>query len=67
MGYTSQRQQPLGIGIVVKLLTLIKEETEEQDCKRVPQGSSNSGNSRLRFPERAQSLHDGIGSPTKTH
>jgi hypothetical protein len=31
MGYTSQRQQPLGIGVVVKLLTLIKEEAEEQD------------------------------------
>jgi hypothetical protein len=31
MGYTSHRQQPLGIGVVVKLLTLIKEEAEEQD------------------------------------
>ncbi len=31
MDYTSQRQQPLGIGVIIKLLTLIKEEAEEQD------------------------------------
>jgi hypothetical protein len=31
MGYTSSRQQPLGTGIVSKLLTLIREEAEEQD------------------------------------
>ncbi len=31
MGYTSNRQQPLGTGIVSKLLTLIQEEAEEQD------------------------------------
>ncbi len=32
MGYTSQRQQPLGVGVVNKLLTLIKEEAEDQEC-----------------------------------
>ena len=31
MGYTSQRQQPLGIGIISKLLDLIKEEAVEQE------------------------------------
>jgi hypothetical protein len=31
MGYTSQRQKPLGVGIVNKLLNVIKEEAEEQD------------------------------------
>ncbi len=31
IGYTSQRQQPLGVGIVNKLLNVIKEEVEEQD------------------------------------
>jgi hypothetical protein len=31
MGYTTQRQQPLGIRVVVRLLALIKEEAEEQN------------------------------------
>ncbi len=31
MGYTSNRQQLLGTGILSKLLTLIQEEAEEQD------------------------------------
>lgn len=31
MGYTSQRQQPLGVGIISRLLVLIKEEAEEQE------------------------------------
>jgi hypothetical protein len=31
IGYTSQKQQPLGVGIVNKLLNVIKEEAEEQD------------------------------------
>jgi hypothetical protein len=31
MGYTSQRQQPLGVGIISRLLALIKEEAEEQE------------------------------------
>jgi len=31
MGYTTQRQQPLGTSIIVKLLELVREEAEEQD------------------------------------
>ncbi len=31
MGYTTQRQQPLGTNVIVKLLDLIREEAEEQD------------------------------------
>ena len=31
MGYTTQRQQPLGTSVIVKLLELIKEDAEEQD------------------------------------
>ena len=31
MGYTTQRQRPLGIRVSVRLLALIKEEAEEQD------------------------------------
>ena len=31
MGYTSSRQQPLGTGIVSKLLTLIREEADKQE------------------------------------
>ena len=31
MGYTSQRQQPLGIGVISKLLKIIKEEAEDQE------------------------------------
>ncbi len=32
MGYTTQRQQPLGTSVIVKLLELIKEDAEGQDC-----------------------------------
>ncbi len=31
MGYTTQRQQPLGTNVIVKLLDLIRKEAEEQD------------------------------------
>ena len=31
MGYTSNRQQPLGTGIISKLLALICEEADKQD------------------------------------
>ena len=31
MGYASQRQQPLGIGIISRLLELIKEEAVKQE------------------------------------
>ncbi len=31
MGHTSQRQQPLGVNVVGRLLALIKEEAEDQD------------------------------------
>jgi hypothetical protein len=31
MGYTTQQQQPLGTSVIVKLLELIKEDTEEQE------------------------------------
>ncbi len=31
MGWTSQRQQPLGVGVIVRLLTLIKEEAKDQE------------------------------------
>jgi hypothetical protein len=31
MGYLTQRQQPLSIGAVIRLLTVIKEEAEEQE------------------------------------
>ena len=31
MGYTTQRQQPLGKSVIVKLLELIKEDAEGQD------------------------------------
>ena len=31
MGYTSQHQQPLGIGVISKLLKIIKEEAEDQE------------------------------------
>ena len=31
MGYTSNRQQPLGTGVISKLLNLIRDEAEEQD------------------------------------
>ena len=30
MGYTSNRQQPLGTGVIAKLLDLIRDEAEEQ-------------------------------------
>ncbi len=31
MGYTTQQQQPLGTSVIMKLLELIKEDTEEHD------------------------------------
>ncbi len=31
MGWTSQRQQPLRVGVIVQLLTLIKEEAKDQE------------------------------------
>ncbi len=31
MGYVSQRNQPLGVGVVAKMLELVKNELEEQD------------------------------------
>ncbi len=31
MGYTSNRQQPLGTGVIIKLLAMIQEEAKEQD------------------------------------
>ena len=31
MGYVSQRNQPLGVGVVAKMLELVKFEVEEQD------------------------------------
>ena len=31
MGYTLNRQQPLGTGVIIKLLAMIREEAKEQD------------------------------------
>jgi hypothetical protein len=31
MGYSTNRQQPLGIGVITKLLTMIREEAEDQE------------------------------------